>query len=291
MNQQFNQIPSVNFHLWEPCNMRCKFCFATFQDVKQSVLPKGHLPKEQALEVVRQLSGFGFEKITFAGGEPTLCPWLPELIAIAKESGMTTMLVTNGSRLNDDFLKANKGQLDWISISIDSLNSTTNLLTGRAVVGLKPLQLSYYKELSDKVKFFGYGLKINTVVSRANFTEDMSQFMLYANPIRWKVFQVLPMIGQNDSKINDFTISELEFQAFLNRHSDFKNILVPETNEQIKGSYVMIDPAGRFFDNSKGTHNYSQPILDIGIRGAFSEINYDSEKFIERGGQYDWVRL
>lgn len=79
-------IPSVNYHLWEPCNMRCKFCFATFQDVKHSILPKGHLPKEQAIEVILQLAEIGFEKITFAGGEPTLCPWLPELIATAKEA-------------------------------------------------------------------------------------------------------------------------------------------------------------------------------------------------------------
>ncbi|QNA44284.1 viperin family antiviral radical SAM protein [Lacibacter sediminis] len=284
-------IPSVNFHLWEPCNMRCKFCFATFQDVKQSVLPKGHLPKEQALEVVSQLAAFGFEKITFAGGEPTLCPWLPELITKAKEAGMTTMLVTNGSRLSDYFLRTNKGKLDWIALSIDSLNSTTNLLTGRAVVGLRPLQLSYYKELSDKIKFFGYGLKINTVVSRVNFTEDMNQFIRYANPIRWKVFQVLPMIGQNDDRINDLIITVLDFRTFLDRHSELKDILVPESNEQIKGSYVMVDPAGRFFDNSTGTHNYSQPILEVGIKAAFSEVNYNLEKFIERGGKYDWVRV
>ena len=80
-------IPSVNFHLWEPCNMRCKFCFATFQDVKNSILPRGHLPKQDAIEVVLQLAEIGFEKITFAGGEPTLCPWLPDLITIAKEMG------------------------------------------------------------------------------------------------------------------------------------------------------------------------------------------------------------
>ena len=47
---------SVNFHLWQPCNMRCNFCFATFEDVKRTVLPKGHLPREAALEVVRLLA-------------------------------------------------------------------------------------------------------------------------------------------------------------------------------------------------------------------------------------------
>ena len=39
------QIPSVNFHLWKPCNMKCRFCFATFQDIGQEALPKGHLPR------------------------------------------------------------------------------------------------------------------------------------------------------------------------------------------------------------------------------------------------------
>ena len=24
-------IPTVNYHLWKPCNMRCGFCFATFE--------------------------------------------------------------------------------------------------------------------------------------------------------------------------------------------------------------------------------------------------------------------
>ena len=38
------EIPSVNFHLWKSCNMKCRFCFATFQDVGRDVLPKGHLP-------------------------------------------------------------------------------------------------------------------------------------------------------------------------------------------------------------------------------------------------------
>ena len=58
-------IPSVNFHLWQSCNMRCGFCFAKFQDVKSSILPKGHLPKEKAIETINLLANFGFEKITF----------------------------------------------------------------------------------------------------------------------------------------------------------------------------------------------------------------------------------
>src|SRR4051812_35569138 len=58
--------PSVNYHLWAPCNMRCRFCFAPFQDVV-AVLPAGHLAREDSLRLVHTLAG-RFEKITFAGG-------------------------------------------------------------------------------------------------------------------------------------------------------------------------------------------------------------------------------
>ncbi len=84
--------------------MKCGFCFATFQDIGQEVLPEGHMPREEALAVVEALAAAGFEKITFAGGEPTLCPWLPDLISRARETGLTTTIVTNGSRITGGWL-------------------------------------------------------------------------------------------------------------------------------------------------------------------------------------------
>lgn len=270
--------------------MRCKFCFAIFQDVTHSILPKGHLPKEQALEVVLQLAEIGFEKITFAGGEPTLCPWLPDLIKTAKQAGLTTMIVTNGSKLTDSFLQDNKQYLDWIAISVDSLKDETNFATGRAISDKKVLSSDDYFSLVDKIKQHGYGLKINTVVTRYNFSENMSEFIRYAKPIRWKVLQVLPIIGQNDLKIDDLKISVEEFQFFLDTHADIYDCtcIVPESNEQMRGSYAMVDPAGRFFDNTEGTHNYSKPILEIGARLAIQQVNYDFSKFVLRGGIYNW---
>jgi len=285
-------IPAVNFHLWEPCNMRCKFCFATFQDVKHSILPKGHLPKEQAIEVVLQLAEIGFEKITFAGGEPTLCPWLPDLIATAKQAGLTTMIVTNGSKLTDHFLQSNKQHLDWIAISVDSLDANTNLETGRAISGKTVLQSDFYFSLVDRIKQHGYGLKVNTVVCSKNFNENMVEFIRQAKPLRWKVLQALPILGQNDIKIDDLKISSEQFQFYLDNHAELKNdtTIVPESNEQMKGSYAMVDPAGRFYDNAEGKHNYSRPLLEIGARLAIQQVNYDFDKFVDRGGIYRWAK-
>jgi len=282
-----HKIPSVNFHLWEPCNMRCKFCFATFQDVKQTILPKGHLPENEALEVVKQIASAGFEKITFAGGEPLLCKWLPNLVKTAKQLGMTTMIVTNGSKLTDAFLQINKPYLDWIAVSVDSLEDEKNIKIGRAITGKKALGKEFYKTLIGKIHQYGYGLKINTVVNSVNYKDNLVEFIRIAKPKRWKVLQVLPIVGQNDTNIEDFEISEEQFQQFLMTHKKVSSI-VPESNKQIKGSYVMVDPAGRFFDNAEGTHNYSKPILEVGIKEALKTVNYDFKKFFDRGGIYDW---
>jgi len=271
--------------------MRCKFCFATFQDVKQSILPKGHLTKDEAIEVVLQLADIGFEKITFAGGEPTLCPWLSDLIKTAKTAGLSTMIVTNGSKLSDDYLEANKTYLDWIAVSVDSLNPEINLEIGRALSGKTPLTPDYYLSLADRIKQYGYGFKINTVVNSKNFTEDMSEFIRYTKPRRWKILQALAITGQNDNKIDEFLISQEQFQRFINTHKEIEDItvIVPESTELIKGSYAMVDPAGRFFDDTNGVHNYSRPILEIGSRLAIQQVNYSFSKFITRGGIYDWV--
>jgi radical S-adenosyl methionine domain-containing protein 2 len=270
--------------------MRCGFCFATFQDVKKSILPKGHLSKEKAIKVVEELADYGFKKITFVGGEPTLCPWLFDLIKIAKIRGLTTSIVTNGLNLSDTFLSQNQDYLDWIAISVDSLNDKTNIETGRAKVGKTPISVLEYKNLVDKVKMYRYGLKINTVVSKKNHNENLSEFINYAQPKRWKVFQVLPIKGQNDQKIDEFLISSVQFNSFIQLNQNIRKEikLVSENNDEMKGTYAMIDPAGRFFCNLHGEHNYSLPILEVGVGIALKQMEYDTNKFINRGGLYDW---
>ena len=126
-----SEIPSVNFHLWKPCNMSCKFCFATFQDFDRDILPKGHLAPEDCMAVVEALAEAGFEKINFAGGEPTPCPWLPDLLRRARELALTTSVVTNGSCITREWLARTEGCLDWAAVSIDTLDPVKLQSLGR----------------------------------------------------------------------------------------------------------------------------------------------------------------
>lgn len=281
--------PSVNFHLWEPCNMRCRFCFATFADVRAEVLPRGHLPRQDALQLVKLLARH-FRKLTFAGGEPLLCKWLPELVRAAKENGATTMLVTNGSQLTPERLQQFEGVLDWVTLSIDSPFPETLMALGRSVKG-KALSADTYLALADRIRKAGIRFKVNTVVTSLNAREDHSDFLLALRPERWKLLRVLPVEGQNSGKVEPLLCTAADFHAFVERHQGLSAhgiTLVPEDNEDMRGSYAMVDPAGRFFDNAGGGHHYSEPILECGIQAAWSQVRFSMPRFEQRGGRYDF---
>ncbi len=115
---------SINFHLYKPCDSRCSFCFATFRDVH------GHLTLDDARLLLDALRAAGGEKITFAGGEPTLHPHLGELLVHAKELDFVTSLVTSGSRL-EALLDAHAEDLDWVALSVDSAVERVQRSLGR----------------------------------------------------------------------------------------------------------------------------------------------------------------
>jgi len=285
-----HKIPSVNYHLWKPCNMKCGFCFATFQDINRDILPKGHLDRENSILVLESLALAGFRKVNFAGGEPTLCPWLPDLINRARELGLTTSLVTNGSLISAEWLDRLQGSLDWVALSIDSLDPDTLLRIGRTTRS-GPMSERDYQDAIEALREYDIRLKINTVVTRANLHENLADFIIEAHPERWKLLQVLPVEGQNDRTVGSYLISAGEFHDYVQngrKVEEYGIRVVPEGNELMTGSYVMVDPAGRFFDNVAGSHTYSQPVLDVGVEEALKEVMIDPEKFISRDGLYDW---
>lgn len=203
---------------------------------------------------------------------------------------MTTSIVTNGAKLTPEYLDGLISLLDWVTLSIDSLSADVNRRTGR-MLKKGPLDEKEYRNLVTCVRERGLPLKINTVVTDANKDEDITEFIQWAKPERWKIFQVLPIDGQNDDTLGNLTITDTEFEAYVERHRTLEAggvTVVPESNDLMTGSYVMIDPAGRFFDNTEGYLTYGRPILEVGVHEALQDIKIDPAKFFQRGGQYEW---
>ena len=53
---------------------------------------------------------------------------------------------------------------------------------------------------------------------------------------------------------------------------------------------LMIDPEGRFFDNTAGRHRYGPRILDVGVQAAWDGVAFSMRKFIARDGLYAYAR-
>jgi len=270
------KLKSVNYHLIKACNYRCKFCFAHFNQIE-----KNKLTKNDAKNIINELSNFGTKKITFVGGEPTLVEFLPDLVKYAKDKGMTTMVVTNGTKLNEQYLKKFENKLDWVGLSIDSGREQINKELGRG-------NGNHVSQTLDNVKLlrkYNIRVKLNTVVTKLSYDEDMSWLIKKIKPERWKVFKLLMIKGENDAA-KYLTISDKEFNSFIEKHEKCDPIM--ENNDDMTNSYVMIDPEGRFFSNSNGKLNHGPPILAVGVEKAFKITEFNIAKFESRGGDYDW---
>lgn len=281
------KLPSaVNFHLWKPCNLRCSFCYAIFNDDSSLRKVRGGIKESDARLIIDLLRDEGVEKLTFVGGEPTLCPYLSALLRRSRELGFVNMLVTNGVHLKC-ILEKDPGCIDWVGLSVDSASEATQAALGRGQGNHVAQSLVHFQSLHD----LGIRVKLNTVVTSLNWQEDMNDFVLRARPERWKIFQVLSIDGQNNGKVESLLITAEQFRRFVDRHRAFRTrgiTIASESNEAMTGSYAMIDPLGRFFSNVGGKHSYSRPILEVGAVAAFSDVIFDHDKFEARGGNYDW---
>ncbi len=271
-----NDILSVNWHLCWNCNYSCKFCFGETERTTQ------YPSHGFIMKLLEELTKLKIQKITFTGGEPFLFPFLEDLLQKTSKLNISTMIVSNGSLITEQFLMNNHHNIDWIGLSLDSSKEETEFLLGRG----NGNHVKKIKEVSSIIKKYDIKFKLNSVITSLNYLEDMSEIITELKPVRWKVFQVIKVEGENDTRVDPLLISEEQFMSFVNRHKHLNPI--NESNDVFRGSYVMLDPLGRFFQNTKGFIEYSRSILKIDPLEALAEVGWDREKFLKRGGIYEW---
>ncbi len=118
------------------------------------------------------------------------------------------------------------------------------------------------------------------MVNRLNHGEDLGPLIRRFAPDKWKVLRMLTVVSQ------DLVVSDRQFTAFVARHHAFSHVLCAEDNQDMRESYLMVDPHGRFFQNSPliagQGYAYSRPILEAGAEAAFAQMAFDPERFSSR---------
>ncbi|KAG7465832.1 hypothetical protein MATL_G00157950 [Megalops atlanticus] len=281
---------SVNYHFTRQCNYKCGFCFHT---AKTSFV----LPIEEAKRGLRLLKDAGMEKINFSGGEPFLHEkgeFLGKLVQFCKEDLQlpSVSIVSNGSMIREKWFQKYGEYLDILAISCDSFEEDTNKLIGRTQ-GRKS-HLDNLCKVRNWCREYKVAFKINSVINTFNVDEDMREHILQLCPVRWKVFQCLVIEGENAGEnalreAERFVISDQQFQDFLDRHSDIA-CLVPESNQKMRDSYLILDEYMRFLDCTEGRKDPSKSVLDVGVENAIQFSGFDEKMFLKRGGKYTWSK-
>jgi radical S-adenosyl methionine domain-containing protein 2 len=284
--------PTVNLHLVAVCNMRCRYCYARFLDERDEQL----LPVEDVVHTMRELASHGVRRVTFAGGEPTLHPHLASLLAAASDLGLVTALVSNGVRIDKDWIDRHGPHLRWLTLSIDSVDPQRARKLGRHAGSSRYSHPDHVLEVAALVHAWNsqrpmsrrIRLKLNITVTAENVREDPSDFIRRMRPTKVKALQMLMVRGENDDA-GDLQCKAEAFTAYVNHIAVIDGVeVVVEDNDAMDGSYAMVDPRGRFYQRVDGRYRQSAPIHEVGAMEAWKMVGgYDSQRFLDRGGNYE----
>ena len=249
----------INLHILETCNFKCRQCFSKFGTEK--LLPV----KDWEKIVDNCIAGADVTVFNIAGGEPMLYPGLVELVKYIRNKGVKISLITNGSLMDEEWIKNYAGLYETIGFSVDSLNDETNKKIGRCDRNGKTIPAGRVVELCELIRKYAPGcrIKINTVVSVLNKDEVMSDFIDEIAADRWKILRMKPFQYGSFSNL-DIQVSDEEFERFVERNRDRKGKEDGVTAEagtetarreivvepDMKASYALIDSNGCLLDNA-----------------------------------------
>jgi pyruvate-formate lyase-activating enzyme len=183
--QLVNNIPDiVDIEITNKCNLDCIYCFGPEYSNSDK-----DMPLDFWYSVLDFLSRTNCKCVVISGGEPTLYPYLIDVLKFAKNKGLSVLLATNG--LDEQTIIQCSLFCDIIALPLDACeNELCFKLRGinRGIQDLINL-VRKIKEVNDSVK-----IRIGSVVTSLNY-ESLSRLAenikLYAsNDIDiWKIYQ------------------------------------------------------------------------------------------------------
>lgn len=280
---------TINWHIIQKCNYKCYYCFAKYAKLERKEIHYSKKEIEILLNKVYKTFNSNYKdydiRLNIAGGEPTLSKNLNFIIETAYKIGFKVSIITNSSVLTIKFIRLNAKYLSIFATSIDSINRNNNLKIGREIKE-NTLEISQIFKNIELFRSFNKDIKIkiNTVVNTDNYNEYLGDFISLIKPNKWKVFQALS-INSNEIYCND-----LQYETFLQNHKELKISTYTESNDEMINSYIMIDPYGRFYQNTNGTYIYSKSILDITEKQIIQCVNVDMDKYNERYEEKNYAK-
>ena len=197
----FSKLPVLSeIALTYRCNLECRFCYAGCNCTANPARSGDEMTPAQVKTVLRKIFRQAkVPSVSFTGGEPTLVPELPRLIAYAKKLGMRVNLISNGVLIDKKMAKrlASCG-LDSAQVSLEGVTARTH----EAIVQKKGV---FEKTIAavGHLKEAGILTHTNTTINRANLLECLDFPAFVKEELGADRFSMNLIIPSGSSSIND----------------------------------------------------------------------------------------
>ncbi|MEO6955050.1 MAG: GTP 3',8-cyclase MoaA [Polyangia bacterium] len=114
-------VEYVRLSLTERCNLACTYCVPSHHEE----LPSDWMTDDEIVALIAALQPLGLRRVRLTGGEPTLRPRLPQLVARLARLGLADLsLTTNATRLSSLAVPLREAGLHRLNLSLDTLDAS-----------------------------------------------------------------------------------------------------------------------------------------------------------------------
>lgn len=276
----------INLHILEPCNYKCKHCFSKFNS-------KSILNYQEWLKIIKNCeASINVCEYNIAGGEPLLYKDLKMLLSSIDKP---ISLITNGSKINNDFIENIANHFYMIGISIDSFDYNTNLNIGRCDNNKKTINFDELKKklIDLKNKYPNCKLKINTVVLQENKNEILWKYIKQLPIDKWKILKSKKCVNEtfsnekyivNNDEFKQFVFNNLNI--FLDNYQYSKTLKIDNIDiviePSLNDSYLFIDSNGYLIMNSNDNNEQIIDFKNNIDKNCLSKVRFNKQKYLSR---------
>ncbi len=248
-NSEADKIDTVMIRILKKCNSHCTFCDFWKSNDEMSI--------DMIKKIIFGAKNLQVKEICLTGGEPTIHQNFFEIIELIQKSGLIYSFITNGSNLNDEFLKKlMKFPPSKVFISIDSSNEKTHDFL-RATPGL-------FKKAKDgiqKLNKFSNRPKliINYVISNKSYL-DLPKIIELSSDMEFDEINLF-----NIKKIDNLYLDEMQI-------TEYNSIVVPRFLKILKDYKVVLR------NDNPYIFGITRDEIENSTNGDYSSLNYYNKK-------------
>jgi len=283
------ELVSASIETSNVCNLDCNYCFRKENKIESP----NELSLDESLELINSLNKLGVKTINIAGaGEPLMDKNLVPMLELMARKSIIPLVATNGSLINDEWLKLFKKTNTSIMIKVNSFNSQKqDQMVNKKNYAIKRnsgLMKLIIGGFNKPIQNHQTRLSINALVSKETINEIPQIFNFCRD------YNIMPCMETYipAGKTKEWTENEISKKEFLMladklRLEDKKRGIeymrlwpylggVPCT-QQGKAS-IFINIFGEIYDCPAATKKYGN-LKEISVKEAFEKIKSEQTNY------------